>query len=259
MKIAVLVKQTPDTAELPNVTAEEVAAGDVQATLVLNPWDEYAVEEAILLEERFDAETLTLSLGGERVNDALKHTLAMGVAAAKRVDASEAATGDLWMTAKVLAAAVQAEGEVDLVLAGRQSVDGNAGAVHIGVARTLGWPLLTNVTKVVDIADGRITVERLVDGDVETVAVKLPAVVSVGKEINEPRYPSFMGIRKANKADIPVVSVADLGVEVGATATQWTNVRKPETRKSEVRIIEGATPEEQAANLVDALLTDKVL
>jgi electron transfer flavoprotein beta subunit len=126
------------------------------------------------------------------------------------------------------------------------------------MARKLGWPLLSNVTKIVDIAGGRITVERLVDGDQETVAVSLPAVVSVGKEINEPRFPSFMGIRKANKAEIPVINAGELGVEAAAR-TQWTNIRKPETRKSEVRIIDGATPQEQAAKLVDALLADKVL
>jgi electron transfer flavoprotein beta subunit len=146
-----------------------------------------------------------------------------------------------------------------LVLAGRQSVDGNSGAVPVGVARKLGWPLLSNVTKIVDIAEGRITVERLVDGDQETVAVSLPAVVSVGKEINEPRFPSFMGIRKANRAEIPLLKPGELGVAATTARTQWTNIRKPETRKSAVRMIEGATPQEQAANLVDALLADKVL
>lgn len=259
MKIAVLIKQTPDTAELPNVAVDEVRAGDIQATLVLNPWDEFAVEEAILLGERYDAEAVAISVGGESSLDALKHSIAMGVAEAKLIDNSEVAGGDIWTTAALLAAAVREEGDVDLVLAGRQSVDGNSGAVPVGVARKLGWPLLTNVSKIVEIADGRITVERLVDGDLETVAVVLPAVVSVGKEINEPRYPSFMGIRKAGKAQIPILSASDLGVEVGTPATQWTNLRKPETRKGAVRIIEGATPQEQAAKLVDALLAEKVL
>lgn len=258
MKIAVLIKQTPDTAELPSVTAGDVVAGDIKATLVLNPWDEYAVEEAIQLGERFDAEAVTLSVGGESALDALKHTIAMGVAAAKLIDNSGVRGGDVWTTAALLAAAVRDEGDVDLVLAGKQSVDGNSSAVPVGVARKLGWPLLTNVTKIVEVAGGRITVERLVDGDQETVAVPLPAVVSVGKEINEPRYPSFMGIRKAGRAQIPVVTAGEMGVDAAAR-TQWTNIRKPETRKGAVRIIEGATPQEQAAKLVDALLADKVL
>ena len=258
MKISVLIKQTPDTAELSSVAAEDVRKGDVPATLVLNPWDEYAVEEAIQLGERYDAEAVTLSVGGESSLDALKHTIAMGVAEAKLIDAS-ALNGDVWTTAALLAAAVRETGDVDLVLAGRQSVDGNSSAVPVGVARKLGWPLLTNVTKIVEIEGGRITVERVVDGDQETVAAPLPAVVSVGKEINEPRYPSFMGIRKAGKAQIPVLEAGELGVDGAVARTQWTNVRKPEARKSAVRIIEGATPQEQAAKLVDALLADKVL
>lgn len=259
MKIAVLIKQTPDTAELPSVAVEDVRTGDIQATLVINPWDEYAVEEAILLNERFDADTVALSLGSEDALDALKHALATGVAEAKRIDHTELMGGDIWTTATVLAAAVRAEGDVELVLTGKQSVDGNSGAVPVGVARKLGWPLLSNVSKIVEIADGRITVERLVEGAQETVAVSLPAVVSVGKEINEPRFPSFLGIRKANKAQIPVLKAADLGGDGSTARTAWTNLRKPETHKGAVQIIEGVTPQEQAAKLVDALLAEKVL
>jgi electron transfer flavoprotein beta subunit len=259
VKIVVLIKQTPDTAELPNIAADDVRTGDIQATLVINPWDEFAVEEAIQLGERFDADAVALSLGSDSAIDALKHAIAMGVPEAKLIDNGEVTGGDIWSTASVLAAAVRAEGDVELVLMGRQSVDGNSGAVPVGVARKLGWPLLSSVSKIVDIAGGRITVERLVDGDLETVAAPLPAVVSVSKEINEPRFPSFMGIRKAGKAQIPTVSVGDLGVDALSAHTEWANLRKPETRKSAVRMIEGATPQEQAAKLVDALLADKVL
>lgn len=91
------------------------------------------------------------------------------------------AGGDSWTTAAALAAAVRAEGDINLVLTGKQSVDGNSSTVPVGVARKLGWPFLSNVTKIVEITDGRIVVERLVDGDQETVAVKLPTVVSVGQ------------------------------------------------------------------------------
>src|SRR5690606_15204502 len=132
------------------------------------------------------------------------------------IDNAKVAQGDIWTTAKALAAAVRAEGDVELVLMGRQSVDGNSGAVPVGVARKLGWVFLSNVSKIVEIAGGRITVERLVDGDLETVSVSLPAVVSVGKEINEPSFPSFMGIRKANKMQIPIVSAGDLEVDGSA-------------------------------------------
>ena len=180
----------------------------------------------------------------------------MGVGGAALVDKSDLAGGDLLTTAEALAAAVKAQGGVDLVLAGKQSVDDNSGAVYAGVATKLGWPLLTDVVKIVDIEDGRMVAERMVEGGQETVSVALPAVVSVGKEINDPRYPSFMGIRKANKAAIPATPAGSLGVS-GARKTQWSNVRKPEERKSKVVIIDGASAQEKAAKLADALIADE--
>lgn len=258
MKVVVLAKQTPDTAELPKVTAGEVSSGDVQATMVINPWDEFAAEEAIQLEERFGAETVVITLGIPGEIEALKHALAMGIGSAALVDKSSV-DGDMWTTASLLAAAVKAQGDVDLVLAGKQSVDDNSGSVYVGVATKLGYRLLSNVVKIVDIADGKLTAERLVEGVQETVEVALPAVVSVAKEINDPRYPSFMGIRKAGRAQIPTLTPADLGVDVGAAQTQWTNIRKPEARSTQVQLIEGATPQAQAAKLAEALLAEKVI
>jgi electron transfer flavoprotein beta subunit len=258
MNIVVLVKQTPDTAELPAISPDEVATGRINATRVINPWDEYAVEEALLLGERFDADAAALCVGDADATDVLKHALAMGVGAATRIELDDPLQADEWTVAAALAAAVRAQGEVDLVLTGKQSVDGTAGLVPLGVARTLGLPYLGNVVKILDIADGRIRVERMVDGARETVAVPLPAVVSVTKEINDPRYPSFMGIRKANKATIPVLTAADLGLEA-TPQSQWTDIRKPASRAATVRLIDGATPAQQAANLVDALLADKVI
>ena len=259
MKVAVLVKQTPDTAELPKVSADDVRAGKVKATMVINPWDEYAAEEAILLGDRFDAESVAISMGAPEAADALKHALAMGVGGAALVDTTGLTGGDLFTTAEALAAAVKAQGGVELVLTGKQSVDDNSGAVYAGVAAKLGWPLVSGVAKIVDVAGGRVTVERLVEGGQETVSVPLPAVLSVGKEINEPRYPSFMGIRKASKANIPASPAASLGVASDSGRTQWTNVRKPEERKSKCVMIDGASAQEKAAKLADALIAEKVI
>jgi electron transfer flavoprotein beta subunit len=258
VKVVVLVKQTPDTAELPKVSAEDVRSGKIKATMVINPWDEFAVEEAILLGDRYDVESVAISMGSPDAVDALKHALAMGVGGAALIDSSALSGGDLWTTAAALAAAVKAQG-ADLVLTGKQSVDDNSGAVYAGVAAQLGWPMVSAVTKIVDISNGQITVERMVEGAQETISVPLPAVISVGKEINEPRYPSFMGIRKASKAVIPSTPAAELGIASGSGKTQWTNIRKPEERKTKCVIIEGATVEEKAAKLVDALLAEKVI
>ena len=169
MKIAVLIKQTPDTAELPKVSAEEVRDGDVKATMVINPWDEFAAEESIDLSERFDGDATAIAMGSADATDALKHALAMGVGAATLVETDAADTMDEWATATVLAGAVKALGDVDIVLTGKQSVDGNSGSIFVGVARKLGYPLLVNVSKIVDVADGVVTAERLADGALETV------------------------------------------------------------------------------------------
>lgn len=259
MKVVVLLKQTPDTAELPKVTADEVRAGQVKATMVINPWDEFAAEEAILLTDRFDAETTAITLGAPNAADALKHALAMGVQSAILIEQDASQSGDPWRAASLLAAAVQAQGPVDLVLTGKQSVDDNNGVTFVGVATKLGYRLLTNVSKIVAIANGTITAERQVEGGVETVESQLPVVVSVAKEINDPRYPSFMGIRKANKATIPTVTPAALGITATQSHTQWTNIRKPEVRQTQVQLIEGATVQEKAAKLVDILLSEKVI
>jgi electron transfer flavoprotein beta subunit len=262
VKVVVLLKQTPDTAELPKVTADEVRAGQVKATMVINPWDEFAAEEAILLADRFNADTTAITLGAPTAVDALKHALAMGVQSATLVEQSATLveqSGDPWRTAALLAAAVQAQGPVDLVLTGKQSVDDNNGVTFVGVATKLGYRLLTNVVKIVDIANGKITAERQVDGGIETVESQLPAVVSVAKEINDPRYPSFMGIRKANKVTIPTVTPAALGVGVTQARTQWNNIRKPEVRQTQVQLIDGATVQEKAAKLADLLLSEKVI
>lgn len=257
MKVVVLIKQTPDTAELPKVRPDEVRSGSVQTTMVINPWDEFAAEEAILLNDRFDAESVALALGPPTATDALKHALAMGVGSAILVD--HHVVGDSFTTATLLAAAIKQQGDVDLVLAGKQSVDDNSGSVYVAVATKLGYRLLSNVTKIVDIANGKLTAERSIDGGQETVEVSLPAVVSVAKEINDPRYPSFMGIRKANKAQIPVLTPTALGVEITGGQTQWTNIRKPEERSTTVQMIDGASVQEQAAKLVEALLAEKII
>ena len=259
MNIIVLVKQTPDTAELPKISAQEVQSKDVKATMVINPWDEYAAEEAIQLADRFDGDAVAITMGSADAADALKHTLAMGVGSAALIDTDGASGGDMWTTAAALAAAVKAQGAVDIVLTGKQSVDDNSGAVYVGVAQRLGFPLLTNVSKVVDVADGIITVERMVDGVQETISAPLPVVLSVAKEINDPRYPRFMGIRKANRATIPTTPVADLGVSSDENQTQWGNIRKPAERKTEVVIIQGDSVQEKAAKLADALMAEKVI
>ncbi|MEZ4769029.1 MAG: electron transfer flavoprotein subunit beta/FixA family protein [Caldilineales bacterium] len=264
MNIVVCVKQTPDTAELPKISVAEVTSGDIKTTLVLNPWDEFAVEEGLQLQDRFDGDVTVVTVGEEKATEALKDAIARGVQSAILLSDPAFAGSDAWGTATILAAAIKKNGPVDVVLAGKQSVDGNSGLVAPGLARKLGATLLTNVTKIVDVADGKITVERQLEEGRETLTASLPAVVSVSKEINDPRYPTFMGIRKASKAQIPVWSLADLGISADSVgkagaAARWTDLRKPPARSSQVVLVKEASVEATAARLADLLMAEKVI
>jgi electron transfer flavoprotein beta subunit len=168
-------------------------------------------------------------------------------------------------TARVLAAAINKVGDVQVAVFGRQAIDGDTGQTIVQTARKLGWTPLTFVAeiKALDPTNGSITVDRLVEEGRETITAPLPVVISVVKEINEPRYASFMGIRKANRAKIPVWLAADLALdgEAGAAASKadWSNIYTLPPRESEVEIIKGDSVEDQAQALVDRLFEEKVI
>ncbi len=264
MKIVVCVKQTPDTAELPKVNVNQVKAGEPAATMIVNPWDEFAIEEGLLLSEKHKADVTAISVGPAQAVEALRTSVAMGVGNAILLSDPGLVEGDALVTARALAGAIKKEGGADLVITGKQSVDGNSGQVSVALARLLGANFLSGVVKVVDVSGGKITVERSLEEGKETVSANLPAVLSVAREINEPRYPSFMGIRKAAKAAIPTWSAGDVGLgadQVGkvGSVSDWIDLRKPPARAAQVEIIKGDTPEQQAAILMDRLLAEKVI
>ncbi|MFO7623839.1 MAG: electron transfer flavoprotein subunit beta/FixA family protein [Anaerolineales bacterium] len=262
MKIVVCVKQVPDSAA--KVVAEngKISWGD--APLVINPWDEYAVETALKFQESQGANVIAVTVGDESAMEALKHALAMGCKEAILVSDASLQKTDSQATARVLAAAIQkvAEGEgVDLVFFGRQAIDGDMGVTHAQTARVLGWPALTLVSQIdnLDAAAGKIQVQRSTEEGRQVVEGKLPAVVSVGKDIGEPRYPSFMGIRKASRAVIPTWSLADLGIEAPQVHVDWSDVTNPPVREVKCEFISGGTAQEIAETLADKILEEKVL
>lgn len=264
MKAVVFVKQTPDSAATMSVKDGKADWGD--APLVVNPWDEYAVEEAIRLKENLNGSAVALLMGGDSGKEALKTCLAMGCDEAILLSDDLMQGSDALGTARVLAAAVRKQGDVDVAIFGKQAIDGDTGFVPMAVARLLGWSPLSYVFKIVaiDPAAKTITVERLLEEGKQIVTASLPAVISVVKDINEPRYPSFMGIRRASKATIPVWTAADLGlsaVEIGAEAAKvvWGEVRPLPVRTGAVEIITGNSPEEIANTLLDKLIAEKVL
>lgn len=258
MHIVVGTRSTPDTAARLEITPNgRVDRGD--APLVINPWDEYAVEEALLRAGASGGAVTVLALGPEEHQEALKYALAMGADRAIRLW-DDAWTGlDSRGYAAAFAAAVRHLGDVDLVIFGKEAAD-EASDTHIfQTARALGWTLFSAVARIVALESGRIRVEQLLEEGRQLAAGPLPAVISVLRGINEPRYPSFIGIRKAARAEVPVWDGAALGLSMPAPAIQVTGLRLPPTREGSCEIIGGDTVEAQAATLVEKLLAEKVI
>lgn len=262
MHVVVFTKQTPDSAAKMAVEGGRVTADSAP---VVNPWDEYAIEEAIRLKEKHGGKATAISMGPESAKEALKTCIAMGCDEAILISDPALKGSDALATSYVLAQAIRKLGEVDMVIFGKQAIDGDTGLTPIGVARRLGFAPLTYTIKIAELdpAAKTLKVERLLEEGRQIVTANLPAVIGTVKDINEPRYPSFMGIRKAAKAAITVWSAADLGCDpakIGAAGShaQWPSINPLPAREGAVELFEG-TPEEIAVKVADKLIADKVI
>jgi len=256
LNIVVCIKQVPDSAAKVVADGGQVTWGD--APLVMNPWDEFAVEAALVLQEASGGEVTAISVGGESSKEALKTALAMGCGQAILISDPALGDADSQAVAHVLAAAIKKVGEVNLAFFGKQAIDGDMGVTAAQTARCLGWPVLSTVSVITAEASG-IHVERSVEEGRQVVDSKMPAVISVSKDIGEPRYPSFMGIRKASRATIPAWNLGDLGIGAPASVVRWPEVMNPPVREITTEIITGDSPQEIAEKLVDKILEEKVL
>jgi electron transfer flavoprotein beta subunit len=244
-------------------------AGNVswgESPLIINPWDEYAVEEALLLRDEHGGKVTVISVGPEGALEALKHAIAMGCDEAVRIWDDGCAGSDTLATSYVLAKAIEEIGDADLVLFGKSAIDAETWQTAAAVAHRLGYPSLMYTIEIAELdPDGKtITVERLLEEGRQVVSAPLPAIVGTTKGINEPRYTSFIGIRKAAKMEYPLQTLADVGAEAdkagpSGSGVRWPQVFEPPKREGEAEIIEGETVEEAAAILVDKLLAEKVI
>jgi electron transfer flavoprotein beta subunit len=257
LKIIACIKQVPDSEAKVRAEGGKVSWGD--APLVINPFDEYAVEGALQQKEATSGTVTALCIGPESAKEALKHALAMGADDAILVSDPALTDGlDTVGAARVLAAAIEKIGGVDMVVFGRQTLDSGSGLTPAQTARVLGWPML-GLAGQIKVDDGNVTVERVIEEGRQIVKAKSPVVISVVQSIGEPRYPSFMGIRKASKAEIPIWSLNDLGVTAPAPLVTRTELMNPPSRETSVEIITGESPAEIADKLADKILAEKVL
>jgi electron transfer flavoprotein beta subunit len=256
LKIVACIKQVPDSAAKVVVENGRVFWGD--APLVINPWDEFAVEAALQLKEKHGGTVTVISVGGENEKEAIKHALAMGADDAILISDPALSGLDTQSIAQVLASAIQKIGGVDVAFFGRQAIDSDSGLTPAQTARLLNWPALT-LAAVINVDADTIKVDRAIEEGRQVVSAKMPAVVSLVKDYGEPRYPSFMGIRKAARAEVPVWSLANLGISAPTSVIAWPEIMNPPSRDVVCEIISGSSPEEIAATLADKILAEKVL
>jgi electron transfer flavoprotein beta subunit len=256
MKIVVCVKQVPDSTAKMVVEQGKVTWGD--APLVMNPWDEYAVEAALQQKEALGGTITVLSIGDESTKETLKRALAMGADDAILINDPALLYMDTQATAQVLSAAIRKIGAVDMAFFGRQAIDGDAGLVPAQTARLLGWPALT-LASVIKVEGTNVRVERGVEEGRQIVTSRLPALFSITKDFGEPRYPSFMGIRKAARAEIPTWSLSEMGIGAPASVIAWPEIINPPTQEVTCELIAGGSPEEIAETLANKILAEKVL
>ncbi len=255
MKSVVLVKQVP---EAPTILGEPGGEGKVgtDSPNVTNPYDLFAVEEGLRAREKHGGEVTAITLGPVSAVEVLREALAMGVNGAIHLTDPAYDGLDAPAAAKVLAQAVRKAGDIDVVFVGKQSIDTNTALTGPMVARHLDMAILTEVFRVdeVDLAGRSITVERLLEGGLQTVRAKLPAVLAMTKDANQPRYASLLGIRKAAKAPVTAWGTADLG-QAPSPTTRVVSRRVPPARPAG-EIFEGE-PAQVVEKLVEKLVQHK--
>lgn len=261
MHTIVCIKSVPDTTEVrfhpeTNTLMREGVAAQI------NPFDLYAIEEAVRLKEAHGGTVTVLTMGPSRAEEQLRDALAVGCDEAILLSSAAFAGSDTWATAYTLAQALRRLGPFDLILCGKQAIDGDTGQVGPGIAAQLGLPQLTYVSRLreVDPVAGILRAERLLEEGCEIVETRLPALLTVLKDINKPRDPSPRLLRRARRAEIPIWTEADLpdaeprllGLE--GSPTKVVQVFSPPKREGGVRWITGDSPQAQADELVAQLL-----
>ncbi len=254
MNIIVCMKRTPDTATKIAVKDGQIDPACLD-TWIINPYDEYAIEEALQLKDRAGGGKITLvSIGPPEAQETIRKGLAMGCDEAIHLVDDAFAGLDPLGAAKVLAAAIQKVGDFDLVYTGWKGVDEDHGQTGIYLAEFLGLPHVSMVVKIDDFGDGEARVEREVEGGHELVRTSLPAVFTAQKGEHEPRYPTLRGIMGAKKKPFQTWTAADVGLApADLQAVQETlSVTLPPQRQAG-HIVEGETVAEKARELARLL------
>lgn len=258
MHIIVPIKQVPETS---NVKMDPVTGTMIRDGVesIVNPLDLYAIEAANLLKEQHGGTVTVLSMGPSAAEKALREALAMGCDDAVLVSDRAFAGADTWSTAYVLSQAIRAMGGYDLILCGERATDGDTGQVGPNIAAALDVPLATYVSRIesVDAAAGKLTVWRMTEHGYEQLAMPLPALLTVVKEISFPRLPTLRGKQRARAAVIRVLTASNLAVDqdkIGLNGSPTRVIRITSPKVTRAGTLLTASDDQALENAVDALV-----
>ncbi len=255
MKIIVCVKQVPDAKDVRlDPETNTLAREGVQS--IMNPYDQHALEEAVRLKEQLGGEVTVLSMGPPQAEDVLRQAISCGADHGVLISDRAFAGADTWATSYTLAKAVEKIGEFDLILCGKQAIDGDTAQVGPGLAVQLQIPFVTCIQRVREADEKELVMERMMDDGYDVVAVQYPALLTVVKDLNEPRVPSLKGKMRSKKAKIEVFSAEDVGADascigLAGSPTQVVDVFPPPPRGERAMLT--GTIDEQVAQLVEKL------
>ncbi|MDQ0256454.1 electron transfer flavoprotein beta subunit [Evansella vedderi] len=252
MNIYVIMKRTFDTEEKISIENGEIVEDG--AEFIINPYDEYAIEEAIQLREEHGGEVTLVTVGDEEGEKELRTGLAMGADKAVLIEDEDVEDGDAYSTQAILAAYFK-DKEIDIILGGNVAVDGGSGQVGPRLAEQLGINHVTSIVKL-EVANGKATVEKDVEGDQEIIEISLPVLVTAQQGLNEPRYPSLPGIMKAKKKPLDTLDLDDLDLDEDDVEGKTKTVDRylPPVKKAG-KILEGDL-DDQVKELVSLLKTE---
>ncbi|MDP8263905.1 MAG: electron transfer flavoprotein subunit beta/FixA family protein [Candidatus Aceula lacicola] len=260
MNIIVSIKQVPDTTQV-RIDPETNTLIREGVESIINPFDMYAIEEGVRLKEKHGGKTIAITMGPPQAEAALKEAISMGCDEGYLISDRAFAGSDTLATGYTLAMAVKKIKDFDIILCGKQASDGDTAQVGPGIATQLDIPQVTYVKKIEDIKDKVATVERMTEEGFEIVKTSLPCLLTVVKEINEPRIPSLKGRMKAKKAIIPTWKAIDLDVDevrLGLTGSPtWVSKIFTPPPRPKGKIFEGE-PEDTTTQLTD-LLKDRLV
>lgn len=254
MNIIVCIKQVPDTAEI-RINPETNTLMREGVPSIINPFDLHAIEAAIQIREQSGGKVTVLTMGPPQAETSLREAIAMGADDAVLLSDRAFAGSDTWATSYTLAKAIKKLG-ADIVFCGKQAIDGDTAQVGPETAEFLDIPHISYIKKIEEVKDNYIRVQRLMDEGYDIVETSLPVLLTVVRELNQPRMPSLKGKMAAKKADIKKMGMADIEADenslgLNGSPTKVRNIFAPEV-KSERKIIEG-TPSEQVDHLIKEL------